>query len=653
MVANVVSRRRTLAVSAIVIAFMAVGASAAAQPDFSPPLYPAQCADGTYVDDPESKPGLVADCIALVAVRNHFMNNPLNYGTQWDTPWRGVTIDGDRAVALDLSSTELSGAVPPELGDLTRLRYLHLGDNQLSGTIPPELGAMTELDYLHLGGNELSDPIPPELGDLAQLDYLHLGSNQLTGATPPELGNLTNLRSLHLESNQLTGVVPPELGSMTSLEYMYLHSNELSGSVPPELGNLTNLRSLHLESNQLTGPIPPELGNLTRLDYLHLEDNQLTGTIPPELGNLTRLGYLYLHINELSGPIPPELASLTRLDLLYLHSNNLSGSVPPELGNLTNLRSLHLESNQLTGPIPPELGNLAKLDYLHLEDNRLTGTIPPELGNLTRLDLLHLENNQLSGIIPEELGDVVLWRLWVQNNRLSGEIPSKLRVARSFKFCHNRLTGALPPQLHQVAENFTGDVNDIASCYEGTFSDDDGSVHEEDIETIAEWEITLGCGADRFCPSETVTRSQMAAFLYRAVARLYGAPEADSQVEFTDVAADAWYRPHAQWAAGSGVMRTADGSFNPGAAVTRADMAEMLVAAFDHLSAANEPQNLFSDVSGLSEAAVLAIEGIHEAGVTQGCETAPLRYCPAEEITRAQMASLLARAVAGGAVSGG
>ena len=549
MVVNVVSRRRILTVSAIVVALTAVGASAAAQPDFSPPLYPAQCADGTYVDEPESKPGLVADCTALVAVRNHFMDEPSNYGTQWDTPWRGVTIDGDRAVALDLSSTELSGTVPPELGDLTRLRYLHLGDNQLSGAIPPELGDLARLDYLHLGSNELSGPVPPELGNLARLDYLHLGGNQLTEAIPPELGDLTNLRSLHLESNQLTGPIPPQLGNMTSLEYMYLHSNELSGSVPPELGDMASLRSLHLESNQLTGPIPPELGNLAQLDYLHLEDNQLTGPIPPELGNLTRL------------------------------------------------------------------------------------------------DLLHLENNQLSGTIPEELGDVVLWRFWIQNNRLSGEIPPRLRVARSFKFCRNRLTGALPPQLHQVAENFTGDVNDIASCYEGTFSDDDGSVHEEDIETIAEWEITLGCGADRFCPSETVTRSQMAAFLYRAVARLHGMPETDSRIEFTDIAADAWYRPYAQWAAGSGVMRTADGRFNPGAAVTRADMAEMLVAAFDHLSASDEPQDLFTDVSGLSETAILAIEGIHDAGVTQGCETAPLRYCPAEEITRAQIASLLARAI--------
>ncbi len=624
---------------------MAAGTSADAQPDFSPPIYSAQCSDGTYVSNPESKPDLVSDCMALVAVRNHFMNNPLNYGTEWNTPWRGVTIRDGRAVALDFSGSKLSGTIPPELGNLTALDYLHLGNNQLTGPIPSELGSLTRLEYLYLLGNELSGTIPPELGNLTALDYLRLGDNQLSGTIPAELGNLASLRSLHLESNQLSGTIPAGLGRLTRLEYLYLRSNELSGAIPPELGNLASLRSLHLESNQLTGAIPAQLGNLTRMDYLHLENNQLTGTIPAELGNLTRLGSLYLHVNELSGAIPPELGNLTRLDYLHLENNQLTGTIPAELGNLANLRSLHLEDNLLTGPIPPELGNLTRMDYLHLENNQLTGTIPAELGNLTRMDLLHLENNQLTGTIPAELGDVVLWRLWIQNNRLSGEIPAKLRVARSFKFCNNQLTGALPPNLRNAVENFTGDMNDIASCYEGTFSDDDGSVHEDDIETIARWEITLGCGTGRFCPSETVTRSQMAAFLHRAVARLYGTPEAHGQIQLADVAADAWYRPYAQWAVGRGVMRTVGGSFDPGAAVTRADMAEMIVAAFDHLSAPTESQNLFSDVGGLPEATILAIEGVHAAGVTEGCETSPLRYCPAEEVTRAQAASFLARAV--------
>ena len=642
---SVVGRRRVLAVFAIALAALAKGTSADAQADFPPPLDPVRCSDGTYVSDPESSPGLVADCRALVAVRNRFMSDPSNFGTRWDSPWRGVTVRDGRAVAFDLSGGELGGAVPAELGDLAALEYLHLGNNQLSGPIPAEIGNLAELTHLYLYSNGLTGAIPAELGDLARLDYLHLRNNQLTGAIPPELGQLANLRSLHLENNQLSGPIPAELSGLSGLEYLYLSNNELSGAIPAELGDMANLRSLHLEGNQLSGTIPPELGQLTRLDYLHLEDNQLTGAIPAELGELTQLGSMYLHLNELSGAIPPELGSLAGLDYLHLEDNQLTGPIPAELGNLAGLRTLHLEDNQLTGAIPPELGNLARLDLLHLHGNRLTGTIPPELGNLTRLDFLQLENNRLSGPIPAELGDVVLWSLGIQNNRLSGEIPARLRVARSFRFCNNELTGPLPRHLYGVVDNFSGDAADVSSCYEGAFRDDDGSAHEDDIEAIAAWGVTLGCGTGRFCPAETVTRSQMAAFLHRAVAHLYGTPEAHSQIQFADVAADTWYRPYAQWAVGRGVMQTVGGAFDPDAAVTRADVAEMLVAAFDHLSASTEPQGLFSDVGGLSETAVSAIEGVHAAGVTEGCETAPLRYCPADAVTRAQMASSLARAV--------
>ena len=50
----------------------------------------------------------------------------------------------------------------------------------------------------------------------------------------------------------------------------------------------------------------------------------------------------------------------------------------------------------------------------------------------------------------------------------------------------------------------------------GTFWDDDGNIHEPQIEAIAAANITFGCGGDRYCPSESVTRGQMAAFLKRA-----------------------------------------------------------------------------------------------------------------------------------------
>ena len=50
-----------------------------------------------------------------------------------------------------------------------------------------------------------------------------------------------------------------------------------------------------------------------------------------------------------------------------------------------------------------------------------------------------------------------------------------------------------------------------------TFGDDDGSIFETDIETIFARGITSGCTQTEFCPSDFVTREQMAAFLTRAL----------------------------------------------------------------------------------------------------------------------------------------
>jgi hypothetical protein len=49
------------------------------------------------------------------------------------------------------------------------------------------------------------------------------------------------------------------------------------------------------------------------------------------------------------------------------------------------------------------------------------------------------------------------------------------------------------------------------------FTDDDGLSHEDSINRLADAGITTGCTATRFCPSGTVIRQQMAAFLFRAL----------------------------------------------------------------------------------------------------------------------------------------
>ena len=54
----------------------------------------------------------------------------------------------------------------------------------------------------------------------------------------------------------------------------------------------------------------------------------------------------------------------------------------------------------------------------------------------------------------------------------------------------------------------------------GSFTDDDGNIHEGNIEAIAAKGITKGCNPpfnDRFCPDQEIDRGAFAAFLRRAL----------------------------------------------------------------------------------------------------------------------------------------
>ena len=147
-----------------------------------------------------------------------------------------------------------------------RVTKLELKENNLTGAIPPELGNLSSLDSLRLDVNRLSGAIPAELGNLENLEWLILFKNQLSGTIPVELGNLENLRSLYLHENQLSGAIPVELGNLENLTWLWLHENQLSGAIPVELGNLTNLTILSLSNNQLTGTLPQSLTRLTKLE---------------------------------------------------------------------------------------------------------------------------------------------------------------------------------------------------------------------------------------------------------------------------------------------------------------------------------------------------------------------------------------------------
>jgi hypothetical protein len=56
----------------------------------------------------------------------------------------------------------------------------------------------------------------------------------------------------------------------------------------------------------------------------------------------------------------------------------------------------------------------------------------------------------------------------------------------------------------------------LASTTTDYFTDDNGSIFENDINRLAASGITSGCTATTYCPNANVTRGQMAAFLHRA-----------------------------------------------------------------------------------------------------------------------------------------
>ena len=175
------------------------------------------------------------------------------------------------------------------------------------------------------------------------------------------------------------------------------------------------------------------------------------------------------------------------------------------------------------------------------------------------------------------------------------------------------------------------------------FIDDDGSVFEADIEWMAATGITKGCNPptnDRFCPNDSVTRGQMAAFLVRAL-RL------TDQLDDPFIDDDgSIFESDIEKLAAVGITRgcnpPTNNLFCPSERVTRGQMAAFLVRALGHTD--DGGGDLFVDDDGsIFES---EIDKMATAGVTKGCNPPDnTNYCPSGYVTRGQMAAFLHRAL--------
>jgi len=179
----------------------------------------------------------------------------------------------------------------------------------------------------------------------------------------------------------------------------------------------------------------------------------------------------------------------------------------------------------------------------------------------------------------------------------------------------------------------------------GTFVDDDGNVHEPMIEAIAADGVTDGCGTNpsRYCPSDNVQRSEMAAFVVRAEGQAGNLPSYKGY--FADVPKGQWYTPWVEKLYELGFTQGCDVAplrFCPNDTVLRSDMAAFLVRQVEGETGLPKYKGYFADVPK-GQWYTPYVERLYQLNITNGCLTGPLRYCPGDTVRRDQMASFLGR----------
>lgn len=132
------------------------------------------------------------------------------WGRDDDIPvdnWEGLVFEDGKLVEIWLTSINMQGALPAEIGDLTDLRALVLEYNQIT-SLPAELSKLTNLKELDLYSNELSGELPAVIANMPNLEELYLSRNDFEGSIPDSwLNNLSNLKSMDLGQNKLSGNV--------------------------------------------------------------------------------------------------------------------------------------------------------------------------------------------------------------------------------------------------------------------------------------------------------------------------------------------------------------------------------------------------------------------------------------------------------------
>ncbi len=466
---------------------------------------------------------LEADSLALVDIYNAADGANWTGVEKWlvdsVSNWEGVIVENNRVVDL-------------------RLIDINFGGN--GGTLSPSIGNLTELTRFEIQyAPTLTGSIPAELWNCTKIGRLQLKYTGLTGGIPAGIESMVNAYELNFQQTYLGGPIPAQLFQLPSLTKAYLHQSNFTGTVPSTVTGATGLVRLYLQENKLEGPLPfvdlPDgqakvqlTGNFFSYDDVKqyhdsaatfasfTDDYQFSkettvavvepgagytmtgtvtggeayawfkddGTIPvgtSETLDIAAVGYN----DEGTYTCKAQSSQVANFDIrtVYELSANYSGRERDSLALVaiyeagdganwlntstwltdsidkwegvvvTGGRVTELYFNQMNfggngGTLSPKIGQLTELTRFEIQDApNLSGSIPAELWNCTKIGRLQLKFTGLTGGIPAGIESMVnAYELNFQQSYLGGEIPAELFELPS-------LTKAY---LHQ--SNFTGTV---------------------------------------------------------------------------------------------------------------------------------------------------------------------------------------------------
>ena len=189
-----------------------------------------------------------------------------------------------------------------------------------------------------------------------------------------------------------------------------------------------------------------------------------------------------------------------------------------------------------------------------------------------------------------------------------------------------------------------------------SFGDIAGSTHGLSIDCLQWYGVANGKTPGSYAPTEAVRRDQMASFLVRALAELRVALPAGED-RFTDLEGNP-HRENVERLAAAGIVKgTGDGLYGPAQAVTRGQMATMLLGALDRFlpPVGRTRADWFSDDDGTTHEAnidqahyVRLVQGIVPPQNTGDSEFPSIKrgiFRPQDAVRRDQMATFVGRVV--------